>query len=491
VITTNRLFANRDLMQVVHTSIAEKPAETEPAQDWEYAYRPNPRLDYIPGEAPLSIGRPAGTGNQLRTIQLETTHSKKSCALRSFVGHRLPVLTLTVFGGFVFTGSRDRSLKQFELVTGDCVNTFNGHTNWVTCSHASQGMQLGMPFSSMVLASGSADCTVKVWSVTTAEVLQTLWVGCQATAVQVHLGLAFTSDDGGMIKRWDINSGRVEKEFEAHNGAVWSMQCHGHFIFTGGDDGVAKQWHLTTLECLHQFKGHTAGVLAVCYLPMEMSGAFTQGCLCTTSEDCTIRLWRIKDENARKDSGGGDCIAMSLSSSTATKAAAYAPPEKAAELQTSCGRYPVLSAAVTDDGVMYTGDTEGHVYEYNLDCHAWVDIPEGHPLEGGPIVLKPTNSWQNTGGILGMATTSEGYLLTTSEDGSAHEFWVPHSSTPSSFKAALQPVQQGPVFESSGRSFMPLQQVEIMPHLQMRQARTTANHARHLPGLVSTPGYMQ
>jgi len=82
---------------------------------------------------------------------------------RKFHGHRLQLLALSACGGYLFTASKDRSLKQFDLVTGECVQSFNGHTDWITCCHAAPGPMLGLPPGSIALASGSSDCTVRLW----------------------------------------------------------------------------------------------------------------------------------------------------------------------------------------------------------------------------------------------------------------------------------------------------------------------------------------
>lgn len=36
-------------------------------------------------------------------------------------------------GDFIISSSRDKTIKMWELATGYCVKTFNGHREWVRC----------------------------------------------------------------------------------------------------------------------------------------------------------------------------------------------------------------------------------------------------------------------------------------------------------------------------------------------------------------------
>jgi len=80
------------------------------------------------------------------------------------VGHKLHLLSVSICGGYLFTTSKDRTIRQFDLVTGECTRLFNGHTDWITCCHAIPGGMVGLPGNVIALASGSSDCTVRLWA---------------------------------------------------------------------------------------------------------------------------------------------------------------------------------------------------------------------------------------------------------------------------------------------------------------------------------------
>jgi hypothetical protein len=64
------------------------------------------------------------------------------------------------------SGSSDPTVKLWELSTGQCVQTLQGHSYWVTW--------VAFSCDGQTLASGSQDETVKIWNVKTGECLKTL-----------------------------------------------------------------------------------------------------------------------------------------------------------------------------------------------------------------------------------------------------------------------------------------------------------------------------
>ncbi|MEI6444338.1 MAG: hypothetical protein WCO29_14715, partial [Nostocales cyanobacterium ELA583] len=63
------------------------------------------------------------------------------------------------------SGSDDNTVKLWDVQSGDCVRTLEGHSNWVT-SVAWSG-------DGLTLASGSDDNTVKLWDVQSGDCIAT------------------------------------------------------------------------------------------------------------------------------------------------------------------------------------------------------------------------------------------------------------------------------------------------------------------------------
>ena len=50
----------------------------------------------------------------------------------------MEVLKVTIYKDFLFTASKDRSIRMFDLVTGETLHVFIGHTDWVWLLHLKQ-----------------------------------------------------------------------------------------------------------------------------------------------------------------------------------------------------------------------------------------------------------------------------------------------------------------------------------------------------------------
>ena len=64
-----------------------------------------------------------------------------------------------------YSGSRDKTLKQWDIKSGRLIRTYEDHTEWVKCCEVSSDNQF--------LFSSSDDKTIKQWDIETGEVLET------------------------------------------------------------------------------------------------------------------------------------------------------------------------------------------------------------------------------------------------------------------------------------------------------------------------------
>jgi len=62
--------------------------------------------------------------------------------------------------------SADQTAKLWEINTGQCLQTLQGHTDWVS--------SVAWSWDGQTLATGSSDETIKLWDVATGKYLKTL-----------------------------------------------------------------------------------------------------------------------------------------------------------------------------------------------------------------------------------------------------------------------------------------------------------------------------
>src|ERR1041385_586137 len=94
-------------------------------------------------------------------------------------GHELAVVSVATSpdSNYVATGSRDKSVKLWQLSTGREVRSFLGHDFSITA--------LGFTSDGKTLVTGSNDKTVKLWDVSTGEELASVLVNYRVTSIAI------------------------------------------------------------------------------------------------------------------------------------------------------------------------------------------------------------------------------------------------------------------------------------------------------------------
>ncbi|MFE3451454.1 protein kinase [Nonomuraea sp. NPDC059194] len=157
------------------------------------------------------------------------------------------VATTTVDGRPVaVSGSRDHTVRLWDLATRKLLATFAGHTHWVR-KVAVTDLE-GSP----IAVSAGDDGTIRVWDLTRRRPLgkpidQDEPVFSLAVAQHGGRPVAITGGRDGNARVWDLTTreqiGPTRRD--AHAGAVFSVAAtaEGTF-FTGGADGEVKRWSL-------------------------------------------------------------------------------------------------------------------------------------------------------------------------------------------------------------------------------------------------------
>ncbi len=181
------------------------------------------------------------------------------------------------------SASADRTIKLWHPHTAKNLKTLYGHNSWVWAIAFSPDGNL--------LASGSYDHTVKIWDVDSGQCLQTL-VGHPCSVLAISFSpdgkTLFSSGYEKQAKQWDLATGKCLTTWEADSNRVWTIavSADNQFIATGGDDSVVRLWNIDTGACLHKLAGHTGQVLDLLFTPAGDR-------LISSSSDRTIKIWNL------------------------------------------------------------------------------------------------------------------------------------------------------------------------------------------------------
>ncbi|KAG1106753.1 hypothetical protein G6F42_016624 [Rhizopus arrhizus] len=177
-------------------------------------------------------------------------------ATHYLIGHMDSVYCLQFDKQKIITGSRDRTIKFWDLSTYQCVQTLYGHEGSVLC----------LSYNDHIMVSGSSDTTLIVWNMRTLQPIMRLR-GHSAGVLDVCFDDRFiiSCSKDKTIRIWDINNGRLLRTILAHRGPVNAIQLQGNKLVSASGDALIKMWDITTGECLRKYAGHTRGLACVRY----------------------------------------------------------------------------------------------------------------------------------------------------------------------------------------------------------------------------------
>jgi WD40 repeat protein/serine/threonine protein kinase len=256
---------------------------------------------------------------------------------------------------FVASVSRDRSLKIWDMQTGNLQHSLIGHRGDVQTVVFSPDSQ--------IIASGGLDFEVVLWDAINGVELRRL-TGHTANVLDVNFSpdgkyLISASRDRSAIL-WDVETGEIVRRFEGHTTSVQSAeigqpnQDHVQSLATASGDGEIILWNMTTGEMIHRIKAYTTAITDVDF---GQSGDL----LASVSADGVVTLW---------DVGTGELIRQFERFSGGVNALALTPDESMILIGTVSGVGYVFDVATGQDRGVLRGH-QGEITSLSLD-------PQGH-----------------------------------------------------------------------------------------------------------------
>jgi WD40 repeat protein len=241
-------------------------------------------------------GRQLVSGSDDCAIRLWDTGTSE--CLRTLEGHTAEVTSVAfspdqaMASQQLASGSYDMTIRLWDAGTGECLQTLKGHTAEVISvafSPNRQQITLGSEDSTVPLASGSVDGTVRLWDICTGECVQ-IFKGYAFLPIPV----AFSPDrqqlasayKHGIVQLWDTSTAKNLHTLEGlkKSPTAIAVSLDGQRLALGLEKGTIQLWDASTMEYPYTLQGHQESVSA---LEFSRDGQW----LASASYDDTVQLW--------------------------------------------------------------------------------------------------------------------------------------------------------------------------------------------------------
>ncbi|MBW4629328.1 MAG: CHAT domain-containing protein [Brasilonema octagenarum HA4186-MV1] len=401
-------------------------------------------------------GKFLATGIDDEIILWEVANIKQIITYSGHIGW-VQSLAFSPDGQILASGSNDKTIRLWNIHTGQCLKTLRGHTNCV--------QSLAFSPDGQILASGSNDQTIRLWNIQTGQCLKILPghtsrvifasfaspIGDAARSRSVRFALTqrcanslngqtlVTGSEDQTVRVWDVNTGECLQILETHINWVLSIalspvrvaspQGFKQTLVTASDGTTVKFWDLASGECIRILPDYNSYVWAVAFSPDGKT-------LATGSEDKTVKIW---------DALTGECLQTLHEHSERVWLVAFNPDGQtlisASENQTmklwdvhtgECLRTVdgysnwVLSVAFSSDGQMLASSSEDQrVRLWDVVTGECLQTLQGHTNLVSSVTCAPQNIDVRTNKFItsGVETKQKSQILASSSDDTTIKLW--------------------------------------------------------------------
>lgn len=204
--------------------------------------------------------------------------------VQTLCGHSKRVNTVVIdpFGQILASGGADEAIKLWDLSTGQLISTLTGHSGSIRAIAFSPDGKM--------IASCSNDRTVKIWDLTTDEELCTIrghFSYVSSIAISPNKQTIASASEDGIIKLWHLHTGKEIRSIRNLFPYSIAISPDGKML-ASSDSHSIRLWQLPTGQHLRTlggfFCGHSSFVYSVVFSPDGQT-------LASSSGDKTIKLW--------------------------------------------------------------------------------------------------------------------------------------------------------------------------------------------------------
>lgn len=175
--------------------------------------------------------------------------------VRALTGHHHSVRAIAAHGDTLVSGSYDCTVRVWKISTGEVLHRLQGHSQKVysvVLDHARNRC-----------ISGSMDNMVKVWSLETGACLFTLEGHTSLVGLlDLSHGRLVSAAADSTLRIWDPENGQCKSRLCAHTGAITCFQHDGQKVISGSDRTL-KMWNVNTGEFVKDLLTDLSGVWQV------------------------------------------------------------------------------------------------------------------------------------------------------------------------------------------------------------------------------------
>ena len=183
--------------------------------------------------------------------------------IRTYQGHSAPVISAVYSddGKRILSASYDDTIKEWDVLTGECIRTYQNSSGVNSAVYSHDGKRI---------LSASDDSTIKEWDALKCDCIRTYQGHSESVKSAVY------SDDGKRIlsvsddktiKEWDALTCDCIRTYQGHSESVKSAvySDDGKKILSASDDKTIKEWNVLTGECIRTYQGHSESVISAVY----------------------------------------------------------------------------------------------------------------------------------------------------------------------------------------------------------------------------------
>ncbi|KAI5920765.1 WD40-repeat-containing domain protein [Camillea tinctor] len=292
------------------------------------------------------------------------------------------------------------------------MRVISGHLGWVR--------SLAVEPHNQWFASGAGDRTIKIWDLATGNLRLTL-TGHISTvrglAVSPRHPYLFSCAEDKMVKCWDLETNKVIRHYHGHLSGVYTLSLHPTLdvLVTGGRDGVARVWDMRTRSNIHVLAGHRGTVADVKCQESDPQ-------VISASLDSTVRLW---------DLAAGKTMSVLTHHKKGVRALALHPTEftfatgsTGSIKQWKCpegafmgnfeGHNAIINSLAVNEDVMFSGGDNGSM--------SFWDWKTGHRFQSLDSIAQP-GSLDAEAGIMSSTFDRTGLRLIVGEADKTIKIW--------------------------------------------------------------------